>query len=102
MLKAHDSFSAQAANTLTVDQKAKLKTLQDALALMAAIHQAAGFGLLALPFRMRLLPDSGADQDREGTGSLLRVTEVSGSSPAASGQNPRGRVAPTRSSGRRG
>jgi Spy/CpxP family protein refolding chaperone len=49
MSKTHDSFSAQAANTLTVDQKAKLKTLQDAMALMPAIHQAAGLGLLASP-----------------------------------------------------
>ena len=49
MSKTHDSFSAQAANTLTVDQKAKLKTLQDAVALMPAIHQAMGAGLLAPP-----------------------------------------------------
>jgi len=49
MSKTHESFSAQAANTLTVDQKAKLKTLQDALALMPAIHQAMGAGLLAPP-----------------------------------------------------
>ena len=49
MSKTHDSFSAQAANTLTADQKAKLKTLQDGLALMPAIHQAMGAGLLAPP-----------------------------------------------------
>ena len=49
MLKTHESFSAQAANTLTVDQKAKLKTLQDAMALMPAIHQASALGLLAPP-----------------------------------------------------
>ena len=49
MSKAHESFSAQAANTLTTDQKAKLKTLQDAVALMPAIHQAMGAGLLAPP-----------------------------------------------------
>ena len=47
--KTRGTFSAQAANTLTADQKVKLKTLQDAVALMPAIHQAAGFGLLALP-----------------------------------------------------
>jgi hypothetical protein len=47
--KTHDSFSAQAANTLTADQKAKLKTLQDAMALMPAIHQASALGLLASP-----------------------------------------------------
>jgi Spy/CpxP family protein refolding chaperone len=47
--KTHDSFSAQAANALTVDQRAKLKTLQDAVALMPAIHQAAALGLLAPP-----------------------------------------------------
>ena len=40
--KTHGTFSAQAASTLTVDQKTKLKTLQDAMALMPAIHQAAG------------------------------------------------------------
>jgi hypothetical protein len=39
----------KAANTLTVDQKAKLKTLQDAMALMPAIHQASALGLLAPP-----------------------------------------------------
>jgi Spy/CpxP family protein refolding chaperone len=49
MSKAHESFSAQAANTLTADQKAKLKTLQDAMALMPAIHQASALGLLASP-----------------------------------------------------
>jgi Spy/CpxP family protein refolding chaperone len=49
MSKTHDSFSAQAANTLTADQKAKLKTLQDAMALMPAIHQASALGLLASP-----------------------------------------------------
>ena len=49
MSKTRDSFSAQAANTLTADQKAKLKTLQDAVALMPAIHQAMGAGLLAPP-----------------------------------------------------
>jgi Spy/CpxP family protein refolding chaperone len=49
MSKTHDSFSAQAANTLTPDQKAKLKTLQDAVALMPAIHQAMGAGLLSPP-----------------------------------------------------
>jgi Spy/CpxP family protein refolding chaperone len=47
--KTHGAFSAQATSTLTVDQKSKLKTLQDAMALMPAVHQAAGFGLLALP-----------------------------------------------------
>jgi Spy/CpxP family protein refolding chaperone len=47
--KTHGTFSAQAANTLTVDQKTKLKTLQDAMALMPAIHQAAALGLLAPP-----------------------------------------------------
>jgi Spy/CpxP family protein refolding chaperone len=49
MSKTHESFSAQAANTLTADQKAKLKTLQDAMALMPAIHQASALGLLAPP-----------------------------------------------------
>jgi Spy/CpxP family protein refolding chaperone len=49
MSKTHESFSAQAANTLTADQKAKLKTLQDAMALMPAIHQASALGLLASP-----------------------------------------------------
>jgi hypothetical protein len=49
MAKTHDSFSAQAANTLTADQKAKLKNLQDALALMPAIHEASAAGLLAPP-----------------------------------------------------
>jgi Spy/CpxP family protein refolding chaperone len=49
MAKTHDSFSAQAANSLTVDQKAKLKTLQDALALMPAIHEASAMGLLVQP-----------------------------------------------------
>jgi hypothetical protein len=49
MSKTHESFSAQAANTLTADQKAKLKTLQDAVALMPAIHQASALGLLASP-----------------------------------------------------
>jgi Spy/CpxP family protein refolding chaperone len=49
MSKTRDSFSAQAANTLTADQKAKLKTLPDAVALMPAIHQAMGAGLLAPP-----------------------------------------------------
>jgi Spy/CpxP family protein refolding chaperone len=49
MSKTHESFSAQAGNTLTADQKAKLKTLQDALGLMPAIHQAMGAGLLAPP-----------------------------------------------------
>ena len=49
MSKTHESFSAQAANTLTVDQKAKLKNLQDAMALMPAIHQASALGLLAPP-----------------------------------------------------
>jgi Spy/CpxP family protein refolding chaperone len=47
--KTHDSFSAQAANTLTADQKTKLKTLQDAMALMPAIHQASALGLLTSP-----------------------------------------------------
>ena len=47
--KAHGSFNAQAANTLTPEQKAKLATLQGALQLMPAIHQASSFGLLALP-----------------------------------------------------
>jgi Spy/CpxP family protein refolding chaperone len=49
MSKTHDSFSAQAANTLTADQKAKLKTLQDAMALAPAIHEASALGLLAPP-----------------------------------------------------
>jgi Spy/CpxP family protein refolding chaperone len=47
--KSHATFSAQSASTLTVDQKSKLKSLQDAMALMPAIHQAAGVGLLAMP-----------------------------------------------------
>jgi Spy/CpxP family protein refolding chaperone len=58
--KTHGTFSAQAANTLTADQKTKLKTLQDAMALMPAIHQATGLGLLAMP------------QDAAGTGSTTR------------------------------
>ena len=49
MSKTHESFSAQAANTLTADQKAKLKALQDAMALMPAIHQASALGLLTPP-----------------------------------------------------
>jgi Spy/CpxP family protein refolding chaperone len=49
MSKTRDSFSAQAANALTADQKTKLKTLQDAVALMPAIHQASALGLLAPP-----------------------------------------------------
>jgi Spy/CpxP family protein refolding chaperone len=49
MSKTHESFSAQAANTLTADQKAKLKTLQDAMALLPAIHQATALGLLTPP-----------------------------------------------------
>jgi Spy/CpxP family protein refolding chaperone len=49
MSKTHESFSAQAANTLTADQKAKLKNLQDAMALMPMIHQASALGLLAPP-----------------------------------------------------
>ena len=49
MSKTHESFSAQAANTLTSDQKAKLKNLQDAMALMPVIHQASALGLIASP-----------------------------------------------------
>ena len=49
MSKTHESFSAQAANTLTADQKAKLKNLQDAMALMPMIHQASALGLLTSP-----------------------------------------------------
>lgn len=47
--KTRGSFNAQAANTLTPEQKTKLAALQGALQLMPAIHEAASFGLLALP-----------------------------------------------------
>jgi uncharacterized membrane protein len=47
--KSRSAFNAQAANTLTPEQKTKLATLQGALQLMPAIHQASSFGLLALP-----------------------------------------------------
>jgi Spy/CpxP family protein refolding chaperone len=47
--KAHGAFNAQAVNNLTEEQKTKLKTLQDALQLMPAIHQAMGLQLLGPP-----------------------------------------------------
>ncbi len=47
--KTRGALNAQAANNLTAEQKAKLATLQGALQLMPAIHEAASFGLLALP-----------------------------------------------------
>jgi len=47
--KTRGAFNAQAAGTLTPEQKAKLATLQGAMQLMPAIHEASSFGLLAAP-----------------------------------------------------
>ena len=47
--KTRSDLNAQAAGTLTPDQKTKLAALQSALQLIPAIHQAASFGLLAMP-----------------------------------------------------
>ena len=105
MLKALDSFSAQGANTLTIDQKTKLKTLQDALALMPcdpSTYRVRHPGTSAGPSRTwRGGPIQGRT-DREDTCRRRWLTEFNGSFPAASGRNPRGRVAPKRSSGRHG
>lgn len=47
--KTRGAFNAQAASTLTPEQKTKLAALQAALQLMPAIHEASSFGLLASP-----------------------------------------------------